>query len=87
LIKSGAVAMGDMRVIDIVCPLSHNLPLHPNVELHDSLTRAIKLMVSHNLQQIAVFSNNFPIGMVRLKDAFQKIGLSQGDQRPGDGES
>ena len=75
--------MGDMRLLDIVCPLAKNLPLRPSVELHDPLTRAIELMVQHNVQEIAVFSNNFPIGMVRLEDAFQKIGLHQGASRPG----
>lgn len=64
-----------MRVVDIVLPLSRELLPHPSVELGDPITRAIELMVSHNLQEIVVMSNGSPIGMVRRKDAFHKIGL------------
>ncbi|MEM5786444.1 MAG: CBS domain-containing protein [Syntrophobacteraceae bacterium] len=67
--------MRSMRIIDIVLPLSQDILLNPTVDLHDPLTHAIKLMVRHNLQQIVVLSKGCPIGMVKLKDAFQKIGL------------
>lgn len=69
--------MRSMRVIDIVLPIFQDIRLHPSVELHDPLTHAIELMVRHNLQQIVVVSKGCPIGVARLKDAFQEIGLQK----------
>ncbi|MHC1729643.1 MAG: CBS domain-containing protein [Syntrophobacteraceae bacterium] len=70
--------MRSMRLIDIVLPLSQDIVIDPNVDLHDPLTHAIEMMVSYNLQQIVVVSKGFPIGIVRLADAFKKIGLQKG---------
>jgi len=69
--------MRSMRLIDIVLPLSQDMLMNPSIDLHDPLTSAIELMVRHNLQQIVVVSKGCPIGMVRLKDAFHKIGLQK----------
>jgi len=69
--------MRKMQVIDIVIPLSPEIPLHPKIDLHAPLTHAIELMVRHNVEEITVVSRDRPIGIVRLKDAFQEIGLQR----------
>jgi CBS domain-containing protein len=64
------------RPIDpIIRPCTEDLPLEPSVGIGDKLTRAIELMVSHNLIRIAVVRNQRLIGMIRLEDAFKQIGL------------
>jgi predicted transcriptional regulator len=67
-------------VQDILLPYKEGTPLHPFVSMEDKIIRAIELMVTHNSQCIAVMRNNRPVGMVRLQDAFEKVGL-QGSKR------
>lgn len=67
--------MESRRVETIMVPVSENLPTDPSVAPGEKITRAIELMVSHNVNRIAVVRNRRSIGMIRLKDAFQKIGL------------
>ena len=66
------------RVRDIVLPLKGEIPLYPSVTMTDLITRAIELMVKNDRKKIAVVLNNKPVGMVRLADAFRKIGLLSG---------
>jgi CBS domain-containing protein len=64
------------RNIDpIIRPCCEDLPLEPSVGIGEKITRAIELMVSHNLSRIAVVRNRRAVGMVRLEEAFQEIGL------------
>ena len=72
--------MKEKKVGEILLPFRQEVPLHPSVKLEDRIIRAIELMVINNLKCIAVIRNNQPVGMVRLEDAFQKVGL-QGSQR------
>ena len=67
-------------VQDILLPYKEGTPLNPSVSLEDKISRAIELMVTHNSHCIAVIRNNRPVGMVRLQDAFEKVGL-QGSKR------
>ena len=67
-------------VQDILLPYKEGTPLHPSVSLEDKIIRAIELMVTNNTRCIAVIRNNRPVGMVRLQDAFEKVGL-QGSKR------
>ncbi len=73
--------MKSMRVLDIILPLAQDVPLHPNVQPEDSLSRAIELMVLHDLQQIVVVSAARPIGVVNRRDAFQRIGLRAAEKQ------
>ncbi|MBW2593009.1 MAG: hypothetical protein JRE58_08445 [Deltaproteobacteria bacterium] len=66
------------RVRDIVLPLKGEIPLYPSVTMTDLITRAIELMVKNDRKKIAVVLNNKPVGMVRLADAFRKVGLLSG---------
>ena len=63
------------KIKDIVIPLAGDIQLYPSVGMTDSITRAIELMVETGLEHIAVIQNSRPIAMVRLADAFRKIGL------------
>jgi CBS domain-containing protein len=67
--------MKSSRVDIILLPLTEELPLEPSVATGEKISRAIELMVSHNLNRIAVVRNRRAIGMIRLEDAFQEIGL------------
>jgi len=67
--------MRKQKVEDIIIPYNRSVPSRPSVTTGDEITHAIELMVNHNLKCIAVVSNNRPVGMVRLGDAFRKMGL------------
>lgn len=66
------------KVKDIVVPLTGEIQPYPSVAMSDLITRAIELMVKNDRKKIAVILNNKPVGMVRLADAFRKIGLLSG---------
>jgi CBS domain-containing protein len=66
------------RVEEILQPYQDGLALQPSVKVGDKIIHAIELMVRSNVKCIAVLKNQRPVGMVRLEDAFRKIGL----QRP-----
>jgi len=68
-------AMRCRRVNEILLPFEEGLPLDPCVEMGERIIDAIQLMVSNNLKRIAVMRNQRPVGMIRLDDAFQKVGL------------
>jgi hypothetical protein len=70
--------MRPTSVEEILQPYQDDVPLHPSVKMGDKIIHAIELMVRNNVKCIAVLKNQRPVGMVRLEDAFRKIGL----QRP-----
>jgi hypothetical protein len=59
----------------LIVPCAGDMALEPSVGFGEKITRAIELMVSHNLNRIAVVRNRRAVGMIRLEDAFQEIGL------------
>ena len=65
----------------IIRPCNRKLPAEPKVEADDKVSRAIELMVSHNLESIAVVQNQRIIGMICLSDAFKQIGLPVSDEQ------
>jgi len=67
--------MSARSITPLIRPCSADLPVEPSVGTGDKVTRAIELMVSHNLNRIAVVRNRRAIGMIRLEDAFHEIGL------------
>jgi CBS domain-containing protein len=67
--------MTSRNIDPIIRPCTDDLPLEPSVGIGEKITRAIELMVSHNLNRIAVVRNRRAVGMIRLEDAFQEIGL------------
>lgn len=71
--------MKEKKIEEILQPLQEGLPLHPSLSLGDKIIHAIEIMVDNNLKCVAVVRDNRPIGMVCLKDAFQKLGLKMPD--------
>ncbi|MCJ7682751.1 MAG: CBS domain-containing protein [Desulfobacteraceae bacterium] len=71
--------MKEKKIEEILLPLQGDVPLHPSLSLGDKIIHAIEFMVNNNLKCIAVVRDNRPIGMVCLKDAFQKLGLKMSD--------
>jgi hypothetical protein len=72
----GFSVMRRRKVDEILLPYEDGVPLDPSVDVGDGIITAIELMVGKNLKQIAVVRNQRPVGMVRLEDAFKKIGLT-----------
>jgi predicted transcriptional regulator len=67
--------MKSRKVDSIIVPYTEEVPLTPSVALGEKITRAIELMLHHNLSRIAVVRNQRAIGVICLKDALQEIGL------------
>ncbi len=67
--------MKTRTVTAIIQPYQDGVPLHPSVTTEERITRAIELMVKFNLKCIAVTRGARPIGLIRLTDAFQELGL------------
>ena len=73
-----SIESGDMRrrrVEEILQPYKEGMPPEPSVRIGDKIIRAIELMVTNDLNCIVVLQNNRPVGIVRLEEAFKKIGL------------
>ncbi len=67
--------METQKIDEILLPYQQEIPLHPSVVVGDKIIHAIQLMVENNMKYIAVVKNNRPVGMLRLEDAFRKLGL------------
>ena len=67
--------MRQKKVLEIIVPYQEGMPNHPSIAMNDRIIDAVELMVNHGLHQVAVFRNNRPVGMIRLEDAFRKLGL------------
>jgi len=70
--------VGTIRTSRVIDAVSRSTPLSastPCVSPNDPLTRAIELMVEHNMEAIPVMWNRNLIGEVRLKDALARVGL------------
>ena len=65
------------KVDEILLPYEDGVPLKPSVTIGEKIINAIELMVGHNVKQMAVVRNHRPVGMIRLEDAFKKIGLTR----------
>ena len=71
------------KIDEILMPYEDGVPLDPSVKIGDKIITAIEVMVGKNLKQIAVVRNQRPVGIIRLEDAFKKIGLTlaEGQER------
>jgi predicted transcriptional regulator len=68
------------RVDEILQPYEEGVPLDPCVEMGGRIIDAIQVMVTNNLKSLAVTINKRPVGVVRLEDAFKKVGLQGRNQ-------
>jgi predicted transcriptional regulator len=69
------------KVDEILLPYEEGVPVDPSVRIGDSIITAIELMVGKNLKQVAVLRNQRPVGLVRLEDAFKKMGLTRANNK------
>jgi len=69
------------KIDEILLPYKEGIPLQPHVMISDRIIHAVELMVKSDLKYIAVVKNNRPVGMLRLEDAFRKLGLQMPDKR------
>jgi predicted transcriptional regulator len=69
------------KVDEILLPYEEGVPVDPSVRIGDSIIAAIELMVGKNLKQVAVLRNQRPVGLVRLEDAFKKMGLTRANNK------
>lgn len=67
--------MEKKTVKEIILPMKEGLPPHPSVTINHRIIDAVELMVKHNLKNIAVVSNDRPVGRVCLEDALRKLGI------------
>ena len=63
------------KVEEIMLPYNSGIPLSPAVTMNDKIVHAVEMMLNHNITCIAVVINKRPIGIVRLEEALQKLGL------------
>jgi len=68
------------NVDEILQPYEEGVPLDPCVEMGERIIDAIRIMVANNVKCLAVTINKRPVGMVRLDDAFRKVGLQVKNQ-------
>jgi predicted transcriptional regulator len=69
--------MKTQTVAAIIRPYKQGVPLYPSVQKDEKLSRAIELMMKFNLKCIVVTRGVKPLGLIRLTDAFQKLGLNE----------
>jgi hypothetical protein len=74
--------MQTKKVWDIVRFHWEGVAPTPAVGLSDPVTRAVEVMLNHDLRSIAVAHNGQTVGMVRLEDALQCLGIAPGGHTP-----
>ena len=80
LLSAARLAMKRLTVEAIIIPVEEGVALEPSVGPEDRITEAIEIMLKNDLKRIAVTRGGEVMGMMRLEDAFKKIGL-EGDSR------
>ena len=67
--------MRTKKIQEILLPYDEEVSIIPYVSIDDKLIRAVELMLDHNLERITVIRNNKIVGIVKLKDALEMLGL------------
>ncbi|NVM22699.1 MAG: CBS domain-containing protein [Desulfobacterales bacterium] len=70
--------MKKLTVEAAIIPIETGIGAEPSVRPEDKITDAIEVMLKNDLNRVAVTRESTVIGMIRLEDAFEKIGL-EGD--------
>ncbi|GEM_PF-830825 len=63
------------EVKEIIMPADNDLATGPSVHAEDNITEAIEVLLNNNLKKIAVTRKNAVIGMIKLEDALEIIGV------------
>ncbi|UCD87243.1 MAG: CBS domain-containing protein [Desulfobacterales bacterium] len=69
-----------LAVESIIIPIEGNVPQKPSVGPEDRIVDTIEVMLKNDLKRIAVIDGNSVVGMIKLEDALEKLGL-KGDLR------
>ena len=69
------------KVLEILLPYRRYIPLSPALSADEKISRAIQIMLEHDVQRMVVVRNNRPIGMVKLEDALLALGVQQGSRK------
>lgn len=69
--------MESRKVKAVLIPFTHGICLDHTVTPEDRLTHAVQLMLFYGINRIAVVRNGHPMGIVRLEDALEKLGLKK----------
>ncbi len=69
--------MESCKVNTVLVPFTTGICLNHTVTPEDRLTHAVQLMLSYGIKRIAVVENGYPMGIVRLEDALEKLGLKK----------
>jgi CBS domain-containing protein len=70
-------AMESCKVKTVLMPFTSGVSLDYAVTPEDRLTHAVQLMLLYGISRIAVVKNGHPMGIVRLDDALEKLGLKK----------
>jgi predicted transcriptional regulator len=62
-------------------PFTSGVSLDYAVTPEDRLTHAVQLMLFYGINRIAVVENGHPMGIVRLDDALERLGLKNMSNR------
>ncbi len=63
------------KVNAVLLPYTPGICLEYAVAPEDKLTHAVKTMLLHDIHRIVVLRNGKPVGIIRLEDALEKLGL------------
>lgn len=69
--------MESCKVKTVLMPFTSGICLDHTVTAEDRLTHAVQLMLFYGINRIAVVKNGHPLGIVRLEDALEKLGLKK----------
>jgi CBS domain-containing protein len=65
------------KVLEILLPYRRHISPSPALSADEKISRAIQIMLDHDVQRMAVVRKKKLIGMVRLEDALFAMGLQQ----------
>ncbi|MEE4363788.1 MAG: CBS domain-containing protein [Desulfotignum sp.] len=69
--------MESCKVKALLMPFTSGICLDHTVTPEDRLTHAVQLMLFYGIKRIAVVQNGHPLGIIRLDDALEKLGLKK----------
>ncbi len=66
-----------LAVESIIIPIEGNVPQKPSVGPEDRIVDTIEVMLKNDLKRIAVTEGDRVVGMIRLEDALEQVGLKR----------
>ena len=69
------------KVFEILLPYRKYISLSPALSADEKISRAIQIMLENDVQHMVVVRKRKPIGMIRLEDALQALGIQTGSRK------